>query len=44
MENQLTIIYVVSDSLGETAELVAKAAAVQFNSSVEKLKISFYSR
>jgi len=38
MENQLTIIYVVSDSLGETAELVAKAAAVQFNSSVGEIK------
>ncbi|MFY9139145.1 MAG: pyruvate, water dikinase regulatory protein [Thermacetogeniaceae bacterium] len=29
MEN--TVIYVVSDSLGETAEFVARAAAIQFN-------------
>lgn len=26
------VVYVVSDSLGETAELVARAAASQFNS------------
>ncbi len=29
-----TNIYVVSDSLGETGELLAKAAAIQFNSSI----------
>ncbi len=29
----LPILYVVSDSLGETAEFVAKAAAIQFNGS-----------
>lgn len=29
-----TIIYIVSDSVGETAELVAQAAKIQFNSSI----------
>jgi len=32
------IIYAVSDSVGETAENVAKAAAVQFNSHVKEIK------
>ena len=34
----LPIIYVVSDSVGETAELVTKAAITQFNGSGMKLK------
>lgn len=33
-----TKIFVVSDSLGDTAELVAKAAAVQFNSNTREIK------
>lgn len=32
MENSKPIVYVLSDSLGETAELVVKAAASQYNS------------
>ncbi|MFZ7130742.1 MAG: pyruvate, water dikinase regulatory protein [Eubacteriales bacterium] len=32
------IIYVVSDSLGETGELVAKSARIQFNSSISDIK------
>ncbi|WP_203227631.1 pyruvate, water dikinase regulatory protein [Calorimonas adulescens] len=32
------VIYAVSDSIGETAEEVAKAAAVQFNSHVKEIK------
>lgn len=32
------IIYAVSDSIGETAEEVARAAAVQFNSHVKEIK------
>lgn len=32
-----TIIYVISDSIGETAELVAQAAKIQFNSSVGEI-------
>lgn len=31
MTNKMPIIYVVSDSVGETAELVTKAALSQFN-------------
>ena len=31
--SKMPIIYVVSDSLGETAELVTKAAISQFNNS-----------
>src|SRR6056297_2926389 len=31
-------IAVVSDSIGETAELVAQAAKIQFNSSIERMK------
>ena len=34
----LPIIYVVSDSVGETAELVTKAAITQFNGSGMKIK------
>ncbi|MCR1897870.1 kinase/pyrophosphorylase [Irregularibacter muris] len=37
-QKEYTTIYVVSDSLGETAELVAKAASVQFNSYVGEIK------
>ncbi|MBF7096849.1 pyruvate, water dikinase regulatory protein [Alkalibacter mobilis] len=32
------IIYVISDSLGETGELVAKAGKIQFNSSISEIK------
>lgn len=32
------IIYVISDSLGETGELVAKAGKIQFNSSISDIK------
>ncbi|MPW27030.1 pyruvate, phosphate dikinase/phosphoenolpyruvate synthase regulator [Alkalibaculum sp. M08DMB] len=32
------VIYVVSDSLGETGELVAKAGKIQFNSSISEIK------
>lgn len=32
------IIYVISDSLGETGELVAKSARIQFNSSISDIK------
>lgn len=32
-----TSIYIVSDSLGETGELLAKAAAIQFNSSISDI-------
>lgn len=37
-ERKRGIIYVVSDSLGETAELVAKSARIQFNSSISDIK------
>lgn len=41
-EYLLPIVYVVSDSLGETAELVARAAASQFNSgSVDIRRVSY---
>lgn len=37
-----TNIYVISDSLGETGEILAKSAAIQFNSSIENVnKIPF---
>ncbi len=36
--NKLPIIYVVSDSVGETAELVTKAAISQFNDAVVAIK------
>lgn len=36
--NEDLIIYAVSDSVGETAEEVARAAAVQFNSHVKEIK------
>lgn len=37
-----TYIYVISDSIGETGELVAKAAAIQFNTSIgDILKFPF---
>lgn len=32
------VIYVISDSLGETGELVAKAGKIQFNSSISEIK------
>ncbi|QSX08402.1 kinase/pyrophosphorylase [Alkalibacter rhizosphaerae] len=32
------IIYVISDSLGETGELVAKAGKIQFNNSISEIK------
>lgn len=38
MDEQMPIIYVVSDSVGETAELVTKAAISQFYGEVVKLK------
>ena len=34
----MPIIYVVSDSIGETAELVTKAAISQFNGGAVKIK------
>jgi len=37
-EFRKTEIAVVSDSIGETAELVAQAAKIQFNSSIERMK------
>ncbi|MDI6602291.1 MAG: pyruvate, water dikinase regulatory protein [Thermoanaerobacteraceae bacterium] len=36
--NEEMIIYAVSDSIGETAEEVARAAAVQFNSHIKEIK------
>lgn len=32
------VIYVISDSLGETGELVAKAGKIQFNNSISEIK------
>jgi len=44
MNNSKPIIYIVSDSLGETAEFVARAAASQFNGSeVEFRRIPYVS-
>ena len=41
-EFRKTEIAVVSDSIGETAELVAQAAKIQFNSSIERMKKIFF--
>lgn len=38
MDEQMPVIYIVSDSVGETAELVTKAAISQFNGEVVKIK------
>ncbi len=38
MTNQLPGIYIVSDSIGETAELVVRAAASQFNSGTMEIR------
>ncbi len=38
MDEQMPVIYVVSDSVGETAELVTKAAISQFYGEVVKVK------
>lgn len=38
VEKKRGIIYVISDSLGETGELVAKAGQIQFNSSISEIK------
>lgn len=38
VEKKRGIIYVISDSLGETGELVAKAGKIQFNSSISEIK------
>jgi regulator of PEP synthase PpsR (kinase-PPPase family) len=36
--NKRGVIYVISDSLGETGELVAKAGKIQFNTSISDIK------
>lgn len=38
MSDQIPVIYVISDALGETAELVCRAAAAQFNGVKTKLR------
>ena len=38
MSNQIPVIYVISDALGETAEFVSRAAAAQFNGIKTKLR------
>ena len=38
MKGRAPVVFVVSDSLGETAELVTKAAAIQFNSGMVEVR------
>lgn len=38
MEDQIPVIYVISDALGETAEFVSRAAAAQFNGIKTKIR------
>jgi len=38
LSNQIPVIYVISDALGETAEFVSRAAAAQFNGIKTKLR------
>lgn len=38
MTDQIPVIYVISDALGETAEFVSRAAAAQFNGIKTKIR------